>query len=478
MVSFKSQFINALAWNAGGKVFSQAFSIIIGIVLARLLTPEAYGLVAMVLVFTGLAALLADVGLGSALVQKQELLSVHFNSVYWCNLALGVTLAITLFTFSTQISGFYDQVEIKPIVQILSLGFVIGAASLVHRQVLVKTMSFKYLALADFFGMAGSGSIAIILALNGFGFWSLVCQQIANKVIIYIIVSWASGWKPKFEFSKAALEELFGFSLYVFLTRLLQYAAMRVDKLITGKYLGASSVGLIDKAQSMMLFPLQNISHTISGVMFPALSSLNGDLPRVRNVYLKCIEAVAFLTFPMMAGMFVVSEAFILGVLGEHWSDLVPIFQVFCLAGVINSVATITGAVYLSQGESKLQFRVNLITRPLVIVCVIVGFAWGITGVVWGIVVAAWISGIYTMMTAWALINLSWRVVVKVLLPIIGLTFAMSSVVYLAGHLASSYGFIVALIVQILTGAIVYLILSLLFRVKALNSFREAIFKS
>lgn len=478
MSSFKSRFVNALAWNAGGKFFSQAFSIIIGIVLARLLTPDAYGLVAMVLVFTGLASLMADVGLGSALVQKQELRSAHFNSVYWCNLGLGLVLATTLFIFSGEISDFYNQTEIKPIVEILSLGFVIGAASLVHRQVLVKAMRFKYLALADFSAMAGSGLIAIALAVNGFGFWSLVFQQIANKVIVYLIVSWTSGWKAEAEFSLAALKELFSFSVYVFLTRLLQYAAMRVDKLITGKYLGANSVGLIDKAQSMMLFPLQNISHTISGVMFPALSSLNGDLPRVRKVYLRCIEAVAFLTFPMMAGMFSVSEAFILGVLGDHWSELVPVFQVFCFAGVINSIATITGAVYLSQGASKLQFRVNLITRPLVIGCVVVGLSWGVIGVVWGIVIAAWISGIYTMMTLWKLIGLSPVVVLRVLFPIIVLSFAMGTAVYFIGNFVSAYGFIIVLITQIIAGGIIYSLSSMVFRMKALKSFREALSKS
>jgi O-antigen/teichoic acid export membrane protein len=303
----------------------------------------------------------------------------------------------------------------------------------------------------------------------------LVAQQIANKFIVYFTVSMTSGWKPAIEFSVTALKELFGFSAYVFLTRLLQYAALSVDKLITGKYLGANSVGLIDKAQSMMLFPLQNISHTISGVMFPALSLLNGDLPRIRKIYLKCIEAVSFLTFPMMVGMFVVSESFILGVLGEHWSELIPIFQIFCFAGLINSIATITGAVYLSQGESKLQFRVNLVTRPLAIGCVIIGLSWGIIGVVWGIVIAAWISGIYAMMVAWKLIGLSRAAVLRVLFPIISLSFLMGTAVYLIGGMASSYGFLVTLLIQIISGGFIYLLAAVVSRMSALESVKEAL---
>lgn len=473
MGSFKSRFINALAWNAGGKFLSQGVSIIIGIVLARLLTPEAYGLIAMVLVFTGFASLLSDVGLGSALVQRQDLKSVHFNSVYWCNIGLGLLLAVVLFISAEQISSFYGQPQLEPIVRILSLGFVIGAASLVHRQVLVKSMAFKYLALADFLGMAGSGLIAIYLARVGFGFWALVFQQISNSLIIFFTVASVSGWKPEKEFSKEALKELFSFSVYVFLTRLLQYAAMRVDKLITGKYLGANSVGLIDKAQSMMLFPLQNISHTISGVMFPALSSLQGDREKVKRVYLKCIQAVAFLTFPMMAGMFTVSESFILGVLGEHWSELIPVFQVFCLAGIINSIATITGAVYLSQGASKLQFRVNLITRPLVIVCVVIGLLWGVIGVVWGIVVAAWISGIYTMTVVWKLIELPVISVLKVLFPIVLLSVLMGGVVIYVGSTFDHLGYLLLLSLQILAGIFVYAVAAICFRLDALATYRS-----
>tara|TARA_B100002003_G_scaffold182027_1_gene170207 strand:+ start:30395 stop:31828 length:1434 start_codon:yes stop_codon:yes gene_type:complete len=475
MISFKYRFLNALAWNAGGNFFSQGVSILIGIVLARLLSPEAYGLIAMVLVFTGLASLLSDVGLGSALVQRQDLKSVHFNSVYWCNIGLGTLLAAVLFMSSQQIAIFYGQPQIEPVVRMLSLGFVIGAASLVHRQVLVKSMTFKYLALADFLGMAGSGAVAIYLAHMGFGFWALVFQQIMNSMIVFFIVSSTSGWKPKKEFSPAAIKELFSFSAYVFLTSLLQYAAMRVDKLISGKYLGANSVGLIDKAQSMMLFPLQNISHTISAVMFPALSSLKDDTAKVRRIYLKCIQAVAFLTFPMMAGMFAVSESFILGVLGKHWIELIPVLQVFCLAGAINSIATITGAVYLSQGASKLQFRVNLFTRPLVIVCVVIGLSWGVIGVAWGIVVAAWISGIYTMTTVWKLIDLAAVSVFKILYPIVLLSMLMGAVVIYLGFKFSHLDHLALLAVQILAGVLVYTLAALCFRIDALATFRSTL---
>lgn len=478
MNSFKARFVNALAWSAGGKLFSQALSIVMGIVLARLLSPEAYGVIAMVLVFTGFAALLADVGLGSALVQRQDLTTIHFNSVYWTNIGLGCFLAATLFFSSGSIASFYGNENVESIVQVLSLSFVIGAIALVHRQILVKSMKFKYLAIADFTGMAAGGGGAIILALNGFGLWSLVFQQIINQLFSYFVVTFVSNFKPKTQFEFHALKELIGFSSFVFFTRMLQHAANQGDKLITGKYLGAHSVGLIDKAQSMMVFPLQNVSHTIAGVMFPALSSLNGDLPKVRKVYLRCIGAISFVTFPMMAGMFAVSDAFILGILGSHWAELVPVFQIFCFAGIINSIATVSGAIYLSQGASKLQFKVNLVTRPLLILCVVAGIPWGVIGVSIGFVTAAWISGVYSMMKAWLLIDLSYKDVFRDVLSSLTLSLLMGMIVYiLGGFLRGHFSSVEVFGMQSIAGVIIYASGSIMFRVKALSFLVDALNK-
>jgi len=468
-MNFKQRFLNALAWSAGVKFLSQAVSIAIGIFLARLLVPEDFGLIAMVLVFTGIAGLLSDVGLGSALVQRQDLDHTHFVSVFWANVCLGSVLAVILYAASAPMAEFYGRFEVEPIVKVLSLSFVIGSIALVHRQVLVKSLRFKELALADFSGMILSGVVAIFFAYRGFGFWALVFQQVIHQFATYFFVTAVSGWKPTLSFRLSALNELIGFSIFVFFTRLLQYSADRLDKLITGKFLGADSVGILDKAQSMMLFPLQNISHTIANIMFPALSSLKGDIDRVKDVYLKCIEAIAFLTFPMMVGMFSVSENFVLGVLGPHWSELIPVFKILCFAGVINSIATVTGSVYLSQGASKTQFKVNLFTRPLVIIFVVVGLAWGVEGVASAIVLAAWVSGVFTMTVMSSLISLKLISIFRILFPTFLVSIGMGIVLHFSDLLLTFESYLVALFTQVFVGIFVYLLFSYVFRISALK---------
>ena len=146
-----------------------------------------------------------------------------------------------------------------------------------------------------------------------------------------------------------------------------------------------------------MLFPVRNILHVVGGVMFPALSQIQGDLERTRKVYLMSIRAIAFVTFPMMAGIFAVAESFTLGVLGQQWASMIPILRILCFAGVASSIVSVTGAVYLSQGKSNLDFKVNLLTRPIAIVGVSAGIFWGVTGVALGFTISLWINTLITL---------------------------------------------------------------------------------
>src|SRR5690625_3656069 len=214
---------------------------VFGILLARLLTPDDFGLLAMVAIFAGFTALLADVGLGSALVQKRDATDLHFNSVFWTNMALGGALTLALFSASGGIAAFFQRQELVAIVQILSLQFILGGLSMVQRQRLSRALRFKMLSLADLAGLLVAGLLAITLAWQGFGYCALVAQSLTQRLGSTAIIWAGSGWSPRLHFSIEALQELFGFSLYVFATRTLQYFTTNVDKLITGRMRGGGS---------------------------------------------------------------------------------------------------------------------------------------------------------------------------------------------------------------------------------------------
>lgn len=468
MSEYKSKVLRALGWSAGGRVFSQAISLCFGIVLARLLTPDDFGLIAMVAVFTGFAGLLADVGLGSALVQKKSASDVHFSTVFWTNIGLGATLTSVLFWLAGPVSRFYGREELVLVVQILSLQFMVGALAMVQRQKLVKALRFKLLSMSDLVGMIIGGLIAIAMAMKGFGYWALVAHSMSQRIVATGIVWLGSRWMPSMVFSASALRELVGFSLYVFATRSLQHFAGSVDKLLAGKLFGGGSVGLLDKAQSMMLFPLQNVSHVVGSVMFPALSMVQEDRQRVKDVYLRCTRSIALLTFPMMAGIYAVSDNFVIGVLGDQWREMVPILRVLCFAGIATSIVTVTGSVYLSQGASKSQFMVNLLTRPLAIIGVLAGIPWGLIGIAIGATVATWINSLITLTVAGRLIGLPLLELMGSLVRTLIAAIIMAIIVYSLGRWWLELSPALEFVAQIGVGGIVYLVVAWLLRLPAL----------
>ncbi|ARM84050.1 lipopolysaccharide biosynthesis protein [Marinobacter salarius] len=475
MSEFKDKVLGALSWTAGGKATSQLISIGFGIALARMLTPDDFGLIAMMMVFTGFAGLLMDVGLGSALVQKENVTELHYNTVFWTNLGLGAALTVLIVLISPLIAGFYDREELTAVGYILSFQFILGALALVPRQRLVKRLNFSVVTIADLLGMIVAGVAAIIMVKLGFGYWALAWQFVILRLVATVYIWAFARWVPAFTFSKYALGELFGFSFYVFATQMIRYATQQADKLLAGRFLGGNAVGLLDKAQSMMLFPLSNVSHVVGSVMFPALSMIQNDKLHVRSIYMRCTQAIALLTFPMMAGMFAVAENFVFGVLGEQWGDLVVILRILCVAGIAISIVTVTGSVYLSQGMAKLQFKVNLLTRPIALIGVVAGLRWGVEGVAVGATAATLINTLITLHVAGNLIGLSLGTLLCSFFKTFIAAIMMSAVIMTSDSLLSGLDPLVRFFVQVLEGVIVYCAFAIILKVGALEDVKEVL---
>lgn len=456
MKDLRSRTVRAGGWVLGSRVVSQAISLLYGIVLARLLLPDDFGLIAMVMVFTGLAGLLSDVGLGAALIQKQDTEDSHYNSIFWLNILLGSILSASLYFAAPWISVFYGRVEIEPICKALSVVLFLGALTLVPRTLFAKGLLFKYLAITDLTAMLVSGAVAILLAASGFGYWSLVFLILLQQIISIILIWRLSHWRPKPYIKLSAIGDLIGFSSYVFATDFLQYSARNLDKLILGKVFGGDSLGVYDKALSMMLFPLQNISHVVGGVMFPSLSLIQADKERVKRIYLRSTSAIALVTFPMMAGIFVVSDSFVLGVIGPHWVELIPVLKIFCIAGVASSIVTVTGVIYKSQGASALQFRVNLFTQPVRIIGVIAGVPWGLQGVAIGYTASLFFNSAITLTVAGRLINLRLFTLLAALAPILVPSLAMAVMVWAIRPVLDLHNEFLLFMIQVISGAVIY----------------------
>lgn len=380
-MSLRKKTIKGLAWSAvsqGGKQISQ---IVVTMILARLLSPEDFGLVAMATVFTNFALIFGELGLSSALIQKQDIDDRHLSSAFWLNLIGGACLTVFFIIAAPFIAAFYHKPQLQPLLIVMSLNFILTSFTIIQQTIFTKEMDFKPLTIRDIASVIVAGIVGIFMAFHGFGAWSLVGQLLTFSFVNGILLWTMSSWRPKFIFSKEAIKDIFHFSANMTGFSIVNYFARNVDQLLIGKFLGTEALGYYSLAYKIMLYPVQNISAVIGKVMFPAFSKIQHDLEKVRSAYLKMVKAISLITFPLMAGLFVLAPEFVRFVFGTKWEPIIMILRIFCVCGVVQSIGTTVGNIILSQGRSGLQLRLGMISIFFVFLAVLLGIRWGVAGV-------------------------------------------------------------------------------------------------
>lgn len=468
MSSLREKTFEGVSWSVVGKIGKQALNFVLEIGLIRLLSPREFGLVAMVVIFTGFARVLRDVGLGAAIVQYQDLTEKHRSSVFWVNVGSGLLLTGIFAASSSLIAGFYEAPILIPITVVLALQFSIGALSAVHRKLFQRSIDFRSLSLVEICSTLLAGGTAIIMAWGGYGVWSLVAKYLVSAIVAAVALWIMSSWRPRFLFSWEALRDIWRFSLNLLGQRSLNYWLRRLDDLLIGRYLGSDPLGVYTRAYKVMLVPLKSVSRVIGRVMFPALSSIQNDIPRIRRTYLRMTGAIALITFPLTLGLLATVESFVIGVFGEQWSSMIPILSVFCITSLWQSVATLNGNLYLSQGRTDLQFRVSMVMNPFIVFGIVVGLQWGAVGVAVGYTVTSLINGYVNFRYAGGLVEVTYGELLYHLSGIFACAALMSGAVYGLGYaLPPEWPHWLRLLTQVPSGAVIYWALIHTFGVRA-----------
>ena len=349
--------------------------------LARLLVPADFGLIGLILVFTGFASLFVDVGLSGAVIQRADLDDRHASTAFWLNVGAGLVLSALVAALSPLIAAFYDDPTLVALTLAMSLNFAVAGVGLVPRALMQRSMSFHRLAVIEIAATAVAGTAAISAAFAGAGVWSLVVLTVATSVVTTLSLWLCSSWRPRFIVDRAALRDLWSFSAGMFGFQAVNYWSRNFDNLLVGKILGAAPLGLYGRAYSVMLMPISQVNVVTTRVMFPALSRLQGDPARVKRAYLRAVGLIALVTFPVVVCLFVEARSFVLALYGPRWTEMVPILQILCVAGLFQSIGTTTGWIYQSQGRTDWLFRWGLATGVLTIASFSVGIVWGLVGV-------------------------------------------------------------------------------------------------
>ncbi len=411
--------VSGAAWNTLSQLGRQVISLATIMVLARLLRPEDFGLVAMSYVVKTLAYIFASMGIGSAIIQKKEIDEGYLSTAYWASVTSGIVIALIVSICSPLVARFFHRQELTAIIIVTSSIFVFGGVSATHRDYLERNMRFKQIAIIDFFGNCAGSVAAIAMAVQGMGYWSLVIQEIAATAFKVPLFWKMSKWHPKFIFHREKFKDLFGFSVYVLMSNLLNFFNRNGDNIIIGRFLGATQLGFYDLAYSLMLKPLQYISHTTSRALFPALSKVQDDKKLVRKTYLQMVKIISLITFPMMTGLAIIARDIIMLIYGPKWESAIPVFTILCFVGAWQSVGTTVGTILLSQGRSSLAFKMAVTISPFIWGAFWLGTRWGITGVAacYAIVSGSW--WLISHAIANRLINLKIFTFLKSLMPAI-----------------------------------------------------------
>ncbi len=380
-MTLKQKTISGVVWTGMAKMSMQGMLFIVTIILARLLTPDDFGIVGMAALVTVAVAMVNDRGLGTAIIQKKDILENHLSSVFWGGLVFATTLFIVSALASFPIAAFFKKPVVQAVIGVQAFGFIIGAFGIVQKSILTRDMEFKKLAIMEMASVAISGCVSIVMALLKFGVWSLVVGTLVRDLIGVILVWIYSDWRPKLHFSWQDFKMLFGFSASVLGNDVALYATTNADITIIGKVLGSEPLGIYSLALNMVKLPVTRLSGIVSKVMFPAFSAVQEDLGRFKKGFTKSLTFISIFTFPLLAGMAVFSREFIEIFLGAKWLAMAAPLIILTPMAMLKSIGTIKGSVLMARGRPDIELKWNIVYLLPLIGAVLFGTRYGINGV-------------------------------------------------------------------------------------------------
>jgi O-antigen/teichoic acid export membrane protein len=373
--------ISSVRWVAVSQAARVGSQLVSMAVLARLLPPDSYGLMAMAMTVTNLAYLFRDLGTMVAIVQRQDVSEALKSTLYWLNVALATAIAIVLAASAAIIARAYGEARLAPVIAVLSLVFPISSLAAVHQALMERDSRFRTLARIEAVSALCGLGLALLLALQGAGVWSLVLQMLLATTLTSVQALLALRWRPGRCFALRELRSVFGFSAHFSLFQYVNYLERNADSIVIGAALGSAALGMYAMAAKVILFPMQNITGVATRALFPAMSRQQESREALGRLYLRATRSISTVTAPLMAGLFFLREPFVALLLGSRWSATVPVLKWLAAVGFIQAITASTGAVFMAIGKSRLLLALGVFGATLQVGAFLIGVRWGIEGV-------------------------------------------------------------------------------------------------
>lgn len=376
-----SRVVRGLGWKLVSQIATQGARIVVGITLARLLTPNEFGLAAMALVVTAFVIPFADMGLGSALVQRASIDETDRSTVFWASVGAGFSLSLLGFAVAPFIADFYGNDAVGPLVSVLCLSFAITSLGATHRSLLARAMNFKSLELRYAAGTVAGGVGAVLVAAMGYGAWAFVAFELVLGVVSTVLLWSIVSWRPHLRFGRRNFRELSGFGFRALGGATFTNLSRNADNILIGRYLGAYPLGLYAFAYNLMLASVTKIVVPVQQVMFPALSRLQEDGKRLALSWVRANRVLATISVPLLVLVMIMAGDLVPLVFGRRWDRAVPLVQILCWAGIVECLVALNEVVLKAQGAVKTYLRFNAVAFAVNLLSFIVGLHWGVNGV-------------------------------------------------------------------------------------------------
>ncbi|AFY43976.1 lipopolysaccharide biosynthesis protein [Nostoc sp. PCC 7107] len=404
--NLRQKAVKGVLWSAIESWGKQVVSFGVFFLLARLLGPQAFGLVALSGIFLSFLQIFVDQGFSTAIVQRQDLETEHLDTAFWTNLGVSVVLAALSIACSGLVAVFFKEPKIVPIICWLSLNFVLNGLSSVQQAILQRSLAFKSLAIRSLIAVVVGGVVGIILAFLGFGVWSLVGQYLANSVTQVIALWWVSDWRPRFRFSQKHFKELFAFGINVTGINVLNFVNQNSDNLLIGYFLDSVALGYYSVAYRIFMIVTQLMISVIQKIAMPVFSRLQQEPEKMRKAFYNAISFTSLVAFPVFIGISILSPDLIVAIFGEKWKTSVPVLQILTLVGPLYAGFYYNGTVIMAMGKPSWNLALYCIQAIGNFTCFWIAVRWGIVAVAASYVFRAYIMSPIPIFVLKKLINI------------------------------------------------------------------------
>lgn len=379
----KNKARTAVLWSGGDIVFRQGLQFGIAVALARILSPEDFGIIALLYLFTGIASAFVDSGFSSALIQRQDTTHLDESTVFWINLAMAILSACALLAIASSVANFYSLPILEPLTGLMALNVIFSSLGAIHNTLLTKRLDFKTQMKIGVVSSTSSGLCALMMASDGYGVWALAFQAIIATAISTLLLWIYSPWRPMFAFSTDSARKLFGFGGYLMVSTILETIYARIYALIIGKLYSVRDVGIYNRADGTMRLPVEILTSIFSRVLFPIFAAAATDKERLARGLKISVRILMLVTIPMMLGLISLAEPLVLMLLGLKWISITPILQILCLSGMFLPLHVLNLRVLLAQGHSRLFFKLEIVKKLIGISLLLIGSMISVIAIAW-----------------------------------------------------------------------------------------------